>query len=108
MRRLSARATMLALIFAVTMAAPVLAHEGHAHKVMGVVMSSGPTQMELRTPSGEILAIAVTDKTTVTRFKQKMRLADVQKGLRAVIDIGNGSDPLIARGIRLGVMDPGK
>jgi hypothetical protein len=100
-------ATALALMLAAMMSAPLLAHEGHAHKVMGVVMASGPTQMELKTPSGEVLAIAVTDKTVVTRFKQKMQLADVQRGLRAVVDIGNGADPLIARGIRLGVMEPG-
>jgi len=99
---------MVVLTLALTMVGPVLAHEGHAHKVMGVVVSSSPTRFELRTPSGEILAIAVNGKTVVTRSKQKLRLADVQKGLRAVVDIGNGADPLVARGIQLGVIDPGK
>ena len=49
------------------------------------------------------MSIAVNDKTVVTRNKKKVTLAEVQKGVRAVIDIGNGEDPLVARGIELGV-----
>jgi hypothetical protein len=81
---------------------PALAHEGHVHKVMGTVTGRDAKQIQLKTPSGEVLAIAVNEKTAVTRNKKKVALADVQKGVRAVVDIGNGEDPLVARGIELG------
>ena len=92
------------LVLAVVMLAtlPAWAHEGHVHKVMGTVTARGAKQIQLKTPSGEVLSIALNEKTVVTRNKKKVSLADVQTGLRAVIDIGNGEDPLVARGIELG------
>ncbi len=96
-RWIAAAAMTLALT-----APAALAHDGHVHKVMGTVMSSDASRFELKTPSGEILSIAVNAKTVVTRAKKKAVLTDVQKGVRVVVDIGNGEDPLIARGIQLG------
>lgn len=98
-----ARTRMAAALATLMLAAlPALAHEGHVHKVMGTVTSRDAKQIQLKTPSGEVLAIAVNEKTAVTRNKKKVALADVQKGVRAVVDIGNGEDPLVARGIELG------
>ena len=34
----------------------------------------------------------------------KAAIADVQKGSRVVVDIGNGEDPLIANEIKLGAV----
>jgi hypothetical protein len=82
----------------------VWAHDGHAHTIMGPVMARDAKQVKVKTPSGEILSIAVTDKTTVVRDKRKVAIGEVQVGRRVVVDIGNGEDPLIAREIQLGVM----
>ena len=82
----------------------VLAHEGHTHTIMGTVMGRDAREMQVKTPGGETLAIAITDKTTVLRGKQKVAIADVQKGSRVVVDIGNGEDPLIANEIKLGAV----
>jgi RNase P/RNase MRP subunit p29 len=78
------------------------AHEGHIHTIMGTVMERDAHSLQVKTPSGEVLSIAITDKTTVVRGKQKAAIADVQKGARVVVGIGNGEDPLIAGEIRLG------
>jgi hypothetical protein len=96
------RILLLIVGITATSLAAVAAHDGHAHLVMGTVTASDAKHIELRTPSGENLSIAVNAKTIVTRNKQKVSLSEVQKGHRAVVDIGNGEDPLIAREIRVG------
>jgi hypothetical protein len=93
---------LLAAFAAIVLSTSLSAHDGHAHKVMGTVTNRDAKRIELKTPGGEVLSIAVNEKTIVTRNKKKVAFADVQKGLRAVVDIGNGEDPLIARGIELG------
>ena len=77
------------------------AHDGHAHKIMGTVLALDTKQVQVKTPSGEILSIALNEKTAVTSAKKKMALSDVHVGGRVVVDIGNGEDPLIAHGIEL-------
>ena len=99
MRWLTTTVAALALTLATSAA---LAHEGHVHKVMGTVMASDANRFQLKTPSGEVLSIAVNGKTAVTRAGKKASVTDVQKGIRVVVDIGNGEDPLVARGIQLG------
>jgi hypothetical protein len=95
-------ALLLTIGVAVMFFAAVAAHDGHAHLVMGTITASDAKHIELRTPSGENLSIAVNAKTVVTRNKEKVGLSEAQKGRRAVVDIGNGEDPLIAREIRVG------
>ena len=80
------------------------AHDGHTHTIMGTVMVRDAHAVQVKTPGGETLSIAITDKTTVLRGKKKLAIEDVQKGSRVVVDIGNGEDPLIANEIRLGAL----
>jgi hypothetical protein len=81
---------------------PLLAHDGHAHKIMGTVTARDDKHLEVKTPSGENLSIQINEKTRVTRTKRKIGLDEVKTGLRVVVDIGNGEDPLIAREIQVG------
>ena len=92
-----------ALVFPLAAAA----HDGHAHIVMGTVTAVDAKRLEMKTPSGEILSIAITAKTSVLRDKKKAAMRDVQVGRRVVVDIGNGEDPLVARGIQVGAVAPG-
>lgn len=97
-----------ALIIAVAIIGLVVrstwAHEGHIHTIMGTVMARDAHSLQVKTPGGEVLSIAITDKTTVVRGKQKAAITDLQKGSRVVVEIGNGEDPLIAGQIRLGAV----
>ena len=92
----------LVAIGTLTMIGALRAHEGHVHKIMGTVTASDAKHVDVKTPGGETLSIAITAKTTVTRDKRKVDLAEVQTGRRVVVDIGNGEDPLIAREIQVG------
>ena len=100
---------LLALVSAAALALPLAlsAHDGHAHIVMGTVTAVDARQLGLKTPSGEILVIAITPKTAVLRDKKKAAVRDVQVGRRVVVDIGNGEDPLVAREIQVGVAAAG-
>ena len=93
---------MLTLVVTALSAGAALAHDGHDHMIMGTVMARDDKHIEVKTPGGEVLSIAVNDKTTATRDKKKIALKDVQVGRRVVVNIGNGEDPLIARDIQLG------
>lgn len=95
-------AMFLGVILLVLTARSVRAHEGHIHTIMGTVTGRDTHSLQVKTPGGEVLSIAITDKTTVVRGKQKAAIADVQKGSRVVVEIGNGEDPLMAGEIRLG------
>jgi hypothetical protein len=96
------KALLTIVTASICLASPLFAHEGHVHKIMGTVTEHGAAQLKVRTPSGEVLAIVVTDTTTITRGKQKVTKAALQDGIRVVIDIGNGEEPLIARDIQVG------
>ena len=92
-------AAVVTLLVAVPVA---LAHEGHTHTVMGTVTAVDQKHVEIKTPSGEILSIALNEKTTFVRAKRKIDAAELQVGKRVVIGIGNGEDPLIAGEIQIG------
>jgi hypothetical protein len=95
-------AFVLGLALSGLIVATAWAHEGHIHTIMGTVMDRDAHSLQVKTPGGETLTIAITDKTTVVRGKQKAAIADVQKGARVVVGIGNGEDPLMAGEIRIG------
>ena len=86
----------------------VWAHEGHLHTIMGTVTAIDAGHVAVKTPSGEVLSIAITGKTAVVRAKRKVAIAEIQVGRRVVVDIGNGEDPLIAREIQVGVAQVAK
>jgi hypothetical protein len=92
-------ATVITFLAAVPVA---LAHDGHIHTVMGTVTAVDQKHVEIKTPSGEILSIALNEKTTFVRAKKKIDPAELKVGKRVVIGIGNGEDPLIAGEIQIG------
>ena len=92
----------------VVLAAPaVRAHDGHTHTIMGTVTARDAKRVEVKTPGGEVLSIAITAKTAVVKDKKKSDIKEVQIGRRVVVDIGNGEDPLIAREIQVGAAPAG-
>lgn len=100
---------VLAAVLALVLAGPTAwAHDGHTHTIMGTVTARDSKQVKVKTPSGEILSIAITDQTSVVRAKRKVAFVEVQVGRRVVVDIGNGEDPLIAREIQVGVVQVAK
>jgi hypothetical protein len=105
---MSRRIAIAALIVATLSAGTALAHDGHIHTIMGTVMARDDKHLEVKTPSGEVLSIAINQKTTTVRDKKKVTFSEVQVGRRVVVGIGNGEDPLIAGEIQVGVAAPAK
>ena len=100
------RSIIAAVAMCVALPITAWAHAGHVHKIMGTVTARDAKHVEVKTPSGEIVSVAVTDQTSVVRAKRKVAFAEVQTGRRVVVDIGDGEDPLIAREIQLGEAKP--
>lgn len=96
------RSALLAAVMLVLGAPVAWTHDGHVHKIMGTVTARDEKHFEVKTPSGEILSIAVNEGTSVLRGKAKVNVGEIRVGGRVVVDIGNGEDPLIAREIQLG------
>jgi len=103
---MSKRIGIAALMIATLGAGTAFAHDGHIHTIMGTVMARDDKHLEVKTPSGEVLSIAVNEKTTTVRDKKKVAFSEVQVGRRVVVGIGNGEDPLIAGEIQVGVAAP--
>lgn len=99
---MSVKTLFLAIGILMMCAGEALGHDGHVHQVMGTVTARDAKHLEVKTPSGENLSITITAKTTATRHKRKVPLAEVQVGRRVVVDIGNGEDPLKAGEIQVG------
>jgi hypothetical protein len=93
---------VIAAFMVLAAAAVATAHDGHIHRIMGTVTVRDAKHLEVRTPSGEVLSIAITEKTAALRNKRKVDLKEVQVGRRVVVDIGNGADPLKAGEIHVG------
>ena len=99
---MNTKSLMAGLAAHIAIPVAVFAHAGHVHKIMGTVTARDAKHVEVKTPSGEILSIALTNDTKVIRAKKRVTFEDVQTGRRVVVDIGDGEDPLIAREIQLG------
>ena len=101
------RQTILGVAAAILVAVGAAsAHDGPTHTIMGTVTALDAKTIKVKTPSGEVLSIAITDKTTTLRAKKKIAFKEVQVGRRVVVDIGNGEDPLITREIQIGAPTP--
>ena len=76
---------VLALAVAMLLPVAAVAHEGHAHKVMGTVAAVSPAQLDVKTTDGKTVTVVLDAKTT---FKQGTAKADatvVKVGERGVV-----------------------
>lgn len=99
---------IVALAFVGLLALPVsgLAHEGHAHKVMGIVAGVDGNHLQIKTRDGKVVMIMLDGKTAVTRGKQKLAATDLKVGERVSIDYMQEKDVNTAKTIKLGTGTP--
>lgn len=62
-----------------------LAHEGHAHKVMGVVAAVDASHVEVKDKDGKTMSIVLDAKTKVVRGKAAAAASDIATGSRIVV-----------------------
>ena len=83
MKRIAAIVIALAVI-APGPAAPVLAHEGHDHKVMGTVTMAAADHVMLKDKDGKDVTVMV-NKTTRVKSTPAMKVEEIKTGTRIVI-----------------------
>ena len=79
------RRTLLALALVIAAAPLAFAHEGHDHKLMGVVSMVHDYQLEVKDAKGKASAFTLDAKTRVRRGKEILKAADIKTGDRVVV-----------------------
>jgi hypothetical protein len=94
--------TFLLLVLATALLAPAvpLAHPGHDHKLMGTISSIDKNKVVVKTTEGKDMTFEITPLTTFKRGKQKGMKSDLKAGMRVVVNIGDGVEPLKAKDVQ--------
>lgn len=92
----------LLLVIAAMLLAPAVpvAHPGHDHKLMGTISSIDKNKVVVKTTEGKDMTFEITPLTTFKRGKQKGIATDLKPGLRVVVNIGDGVEPLKAKDVQ--------
>ena len=100
-------ATVLALaVLALGSSAPILAHEGHEHKVMGTVTMAAADHVMLKDKDGKDVMIKVT-KDTKVKAKPAVKVEDIKVGSRIVVTAVEEKDKsMTAKSIEVGAAAP--
>jgi|KBSSwiStaDraftv2_1062776.scaffolds.fasta_scaffold3403852_1 hypothetical protein len=101
----STRLSIAAGVLMLMMAGPVIAHEGHTHTVQGTVLQQDDHQMQIKTTDGKTVTVTLNAKTTILKGTQKAERAALVNGQRVVVDVGDGKTPLVAKSVKLGVVE---
>lgn len=96
---------MKPLLFAVLVGALLapavpLAHPGHDHKLMGTISSIDKNKVVVKTTEGKDMTFEITPLTSFKRGKDKGAQSDLKAGLRVVVNIGDGIEPLKAKEVQ--------
>lgn len=94
--------TLLFAVLALSLVAPAapLAHPGHDHKLMGTVTSIDKNKVVMKTTEGKEMTFQVLPTTTFKRGKDKGAQAELKAGMRVVVNVGDGVEPLKAKEVQ--------
>jgi hypothetical protein len=103
------RRFVVGMVLAAALCLPgfVLAHEGHPHKVMGVVEARHDNHLEVKATNGKSSAITLNEKTKILRGKTPVAIDEVKPGERVVVTAlqtkgQDGKVMMVATEVRLG------
>ena len=93
---------LFAAVLAVALLAPAvaLAHPGHDHKLMGTITSIDKNKVVVKTTEGKDMTFEITPLTAFKKGKTKGLASDLKAGLRVVVNIGDGVEPLKAKEVQ--------
>jgi hypothetical protein len=96
---------MKQLIFAalaISLLVPALpmAHPGHDHKLMGTISSIDKNKIVMKTTEGKDMTFEVTPITAFKTGNKKGAQGDLKAGMRVVVNVGDGVEPLKAKEIQ--------
>jgi membrane-bound inhibitor of C-type lysozyme len=91
-----------------TLIAPgvLLAHEGHAHKMMGTVTAvhADMKHVEIKTTAGQAQSFYVNDTTKFLQGSKTLTLSDLKDGQRVVVTATMEGEKMIASEVRVGTV----
>jgi hypothetical protein len=90
------------VILAISLLVPAvpLAHPGHDHKLMGTIASIDKNKVVVKTTEGKEMTFEVIPTTSFKRGKAKGLQSDLKAGMRVVVNIGDGIEPLKAKEVQ--------
>jgi hypothetical protein len=100
--------SVMMLAFAVTTPRVTLAHEGHAHKVMGTASSVDGKNLMVKTTDGKTVMVMLDAKTKITQGKNKLDASALKIGDRVVAEGPEEKDMIIATTVKVGEAPPAK
>ena len=89
-----------ALALSLLVPALPLAHPGHDHKLMGTVTSVDKNKVVMKTTEGKDMTFEVTPTTTFKMGSKKGTQSDLKSGMRVVVNVGDGVEPLKAKEVQ--------
>jgi len=90
----------VALAFTVLASAAPLAHPGHEHKLMGTITAIDGNKVVIKTTEGKDATFQVIPVTSFKRDKAKGTQADLKVGMRVVVNVGDGAEPMKAKEVQ--------
>lgn len=93
---------ILVAIMALALLVPAvaIAHPGHDHKLMGTITTIDGNKVAMKTTEGKDATFQILPTTAFKRGKGKGAQADLKVGLRVVVNVGDGSEPMKAKEVQ--------
>ena len=91
---------LLAVVLVVP--AVAVAHEGHAHKVMGTIASVDGKNLMVKTTDGKTVMVMLDAKTKITQGKNKVDVSALKVGDRVVAEGPEEKEMIMATTVQLG------
>jgi hypothetical protein len=80
--------------------AVAMAHPGHDHKLMGTISSIDKNKIVMKTTEGKDMTFEVIPTTAFKQGTKKGMQSDLKAGMRVVVNVGDGVEPLKAKEIQ--------
>ncbi|MGE3404902.1 MAG: hypothetical protein AB7K63_20115 [Vicinamibacterales bacterium] len=91
---------LAALVLAVLAPSAAVAHPGHDHKLMGTITAIDGNKVTMKTTEGKDSTFTVSPTTAFKRGKAKGTQTDLKTGMRVVVNVGDGKEPLKAKEVQ--------
>jgi hypothetical protein len=76
------------------------AHPGHDHKIMGTISAIDGAKVTLKGTDGKEHIVELTSATKVVQGKVKSDARELKVGMRVVVNVGDGAQPLKAKEVQ--------
>lgn len=97
------RRAFLACLTGLAVTAPLAAHEGHDHKLLGTIAEVRSGRLVVKAVKDATLTpVVLTASTVYRRGKTAVALDTLAVGDRVVVNIGSGKAPITAKAVDVG------